>query len=69
MDTSTNVFLMVHVSLILISLTEPKPAIYYLYARTIGYLDISNLLIYIKSIMDTEKKLCENDAKRREKIQ
>ena len=38
----------------------------YIYnARTTGYLNISHLLIYIKGIKDTEKKLCENDAKRR----
>ena len=36
-------------------------------ARTTGYLDI-NLLIYIKGIKDTEKKLRENDAKRRKKF-
>ena len=36
----------------------------YIYnARTTSYLNISNLLIYIKGIKDTEKKLCENDAK------
>ena len=35
--------------------------------RTTGYLDI-NLLIYIKGIKDTEKKLRENDAKRRKKF-
>ena len=36
----------------------------YIYnARTIGYLNISLLLIFIKGIKDTEKKLCENDAK------
>ena len=27
------------------------------------------LLIYIKGIKDTERKLCENDAKMRKKIQ
>ena len=37
-------------------------------ARATGYLKISHLLIYIKSIRDTEKKLCENDVKRRKKI-
>ena len=38
----------------------------YIYnARTKGYLNISHLVIYIKGIKDTEKKLCENDAKRR----
>ena len=38
----------------------------YIYnARTIGYLNINYLLIHIKGIKDTEKKLCENDAKRR----
>ena len=35
-------------------------------ARTTGYLNISHLLIYIKGIK--EKKLCENDAKRRRKF-
>ena len=41
----------------------------YIYnARTIGYLNISNLLIYIKDIKDIEKKFCENDAKRRKKV-
>ena len=37
-------------------------------ARTTGYLNISYLLIYIKDIKDTKKKLCENDAKRRKKF-
>ena len=43
----------------------------YIYnARTTGYLNLSHLLIYIiKGIKDTEKKLCENDAKRRKKNQ
>ena len=42
----------------------------YIYnARTTGYLNISHLLIHIKDIKDIEKKLCENDAKRRKKIQ
>ena len=41
----------------------------YIYnARTTGYLNISHLLIYIKSIKDTEKKLCESNAKRRKKF-
>ena len=41
----------------------------YIYnARTTGYLNISHLLIYIKGITDTKKKLCENNAKRRKKI-
>ena len=41
----------------------------YIYnARTTGYLNISHLLIYIKGIKDTKKKLCENEAKRRKKI-
>ena len=35
-------------------------------ARTTGYVNISHLLIYIKGIK--EKKLCENDAKRRRKF-
>ena len=33
-----------------------------------GYLNICHLLIFIKGINDTEKKLCENDAKRRKKF-
>ena len=37
-------------------------------ARTTGYLNKSHLLIYIKGMKDTEKKLCENNVKRREKI-
>ena len=41
----------------------------YIYdARTTGYLNIIHLLIYIKGIKDTEKKPCENNAKRRKKI-
>ena len=36
--------------------------------RTTGYLNISYLIIYIKGIKEIEKKLCENDAKRRKKI-
>ena len=41
----------------------------YIYiARITGYQSISHLLMYIKSIKDTEKKLCENDAKRRKKV-
>ena len=41
----------------------------YIYtARTTAYLNMSHLLIYIKGIKDTEKKLCENDAKKRKKI-
>ena len=41
----------------------------YIYnARTASYLNISHLLIYIKGIKDIEKKLCENDAKRRKKL-
>ena len=41
----------------------------YIYnARTTGYLNVSHLLIYIKGIKDTKKKLCENDAKRRKEI-
>ena len=39
----------------------------YIYnARITGYL--SHLLIYIKGVKDTEKKLYENDAKRRKKF-
>ena len=37
-------------------------------ARTTGYLNISHLLIYIKGIEDIEKKLGENDTKRRKKF-
>ena len=38
----------------------------YIYnARTIGYLNIIHLLIYIKGIKNIEKNLCENDAKRK----
>ena len=42
--------------------------IYIYNARTSGYLNISHLLIFIKGIKDPEKKLCENDAKRRTKF-
>ena len=36
----------------------------YIYiARTIGYLNISHLLIFIKGIKHTVKKLCENDTR------
>ena len=37
-------------------------------AITTGYLNISHLLIYNKGIKDTEKKLCKNDAKRRNRF-
>ena len=37
-------------------------------ARTTGYLNINHLLIYIKGIKNTEKKLCENDAETRKKF-
>ena len=37
-------------------------------ARTTGYLNINHLQIYIKGIMDTEKKLYENNAKKEKKI-
>ena len=37
-------------------------------ARTTGYLNLSHLLIYIKDIKDTEKKLCESNAKRTKKF-
>ena len=41
----------------------------YIYnARTTGYLNVSHLLIYIKGIKVIEKKLCENDEKRRKKF-
>ena len=33
-----------------------------------GYLSISHMLICIKDMKDTEKKLRENDAKRRKKF-
>ena len=36
-------------------------------ARATGYLNVSHLLIYIKSIKDIEKKLYENDAKKSKK--
>ena len=40
----------------------------YIYnARTTNYLNVSYLLIYIKGIKDTKKKLCENDAEKRKK--
>ena len=42
--------------------------IYIYNARKTGYLNISHLRIYIKDIKDTKKKLCENNAKRRKKI-
>ena len=38
------------------------------YARATGYLNTSHLLKYTKGLEDTEKKLCENDAKRKNKI-
>ena len=38
----------------------------YIYnARTTDYLNVSHLLIHIKSIKNIEKKLSENDAKRK----
>ena len=38
----------------------------YIYnASTTGYLNISHLLMYIKGIKNIEKKLCENDPKRK----
>ena len=41
----------------------------YIYnARTTGYLNMSHLLLYIKGIKDTEKKLYENNAKRRKNL-
>ena len=42
--------------------------IYIYNARKTGYLNISHLLIYIKGINDTKKKLCENNVKRKKKI-
>ena len=38
---------------------------YIYHARITGYLNIIHLLIYIKSIKDSDKKLYENDEKRR----
>ena len=41
----------------------------YIYnARITGYLNISHLLIYIKDINYSEKKLCENNTKRTKKF-
>ena len=41
----------------------------YMYnTRTTDYLNISHLLIYIKGFRDTEKRLCENNTKRRKKF-
>ena len=41
----------------------------YIYnARTTGYLNIRHLLIYIKGIKGTDKKLCDSNAKRRKKF-
>ena len=42
--------------------------IYIYNARKTGYLNISHILIYIKGIKYTRKKLCENNARRRKKI-
>ena len=42
--------------------------IYVYITRTSSYLNISHLLIYIKGIKDSEKKLCKNDAKGRKKF-
>ena len=42
--------------------------IYIYNARTACCLNISHLLIYIKSIKDTERKLCKKDSKGRRKI-
>ena len=39
--------------------------IYIYNARKTGYLNISDLMIYVKGIKDTKKKLCENNAKRK----
>ena len=41
---------------------------YIYHARTTGYLNINHPLKYVKGIKNTEKKLCENDTKRRKKI-
>ena len=41
----------------------------YIYnARKTSYLNTSHLLIYIKGIKDTEKKVCESNEKRRKKF-
>ena len=40
----------------------------HIYTVRIAYLDISDMLTFIKSTKDTEKKLCENDAKTCKKI-
>ena len=37
-------------------------------ARTTFYLNISHLLIYIKGIKDTEKKLYGNNVKKKKKV-
>ena len=42
--------------------------IYIYKTRTIGYLNISHILIYIKGIKDTKNKLCDNNAKWRKKF-
>ena len=37
-------------------------------ARRTGYFNVSHQLIYINDIEDTKKKLCENDAKKKKKL-
>ena len=41
----------------------------YIYnARSTDYLNISHLLVYVKGMKDTEKKLCESNGKRKKKL-
>ena len=40
----------------------------HIYTVRIAYLNISDMLTFTKSTKDTEKKLCENDAKTCKKI-
>ena len=57
-DLNTNEHLILNHSLLIFKM--------YIYnAKTTSYLNISHLLIYIRGITDTEKKLCDNDTKRR----
>ena len=60
-DIDTNEYLILN-HLLLIS------KMYIYNATTTDFLNISHLLIYIKGIRVNEKKLCENDAKKGEKI-
>ena len=62
-DLDTNEHLILNHLLIILKM--------YLYnARTTGYLNINHLLIYIYILKTKhiEKKLCENDAKKRKKF-